>query len=345
MGLPKNYRKNLKITPTPIGFEARQNILNDIANPGTYLPKGILHEDMDRDFIDYVENDLNLVLGGEKVPVIFLSIQRWAEFAKTWTFSDEYKNVTMPFITIVRKPDAQVGTNYAGAYNIPGKPTFTYMKIPTWDGNIKSFDVYKIPQPVSVDLNYEVRLFCTRMRDLNLFNRDILESFSAGQKYLRINGHPIPLMLDSIGDESVINNLDEKRYYVQLYTIKMMGYLLDERSFEVTPAISRGIQFYELTENTANAPYQIQQDDESFIVEYNITFLPGVNIFEVTVENNIEFNSLLTPGNNVNSSVITVNGVVKNIPFTVESGDDLKINIVKDNVTSPAYIQLKGQLL
>ena len=86
MGLPKNYRKNLKITPTPIGFEARQNILNDIANPGTYLPKGILHEDMDRDFIDYVENDLNLVLGGEKVPVIFLSIQRWAEFAKTWTF-------------------------------------------------------------------------------------------------------------------------------------------------------------------------------------------------------------------------------------------------------------------
>lgn len=251
----------------------------------------------------------------------------------------------MPFITIVRKPDAQVGTNYAGTYNIPGKPTFTYMKIPTWDGNIKSFDVYKIPQPVSVDLNYEVRLFCTRMRDLNLFNRDILESFSAGQKYIRINGHPIPLMLDSIGDESVINNLDEKRYYVQLYTIKMMGYLLDERAFEVTPAISRGIQFYELTENTNNAPYQIQQDDESFIVEYNITYLPGVNLFEVTVENNIEFNSLLTPGNNVNSNIITVNGVVKNIPFTVDSGDTLKINIVKDNVTSPAYIQLKGQLL
>ena len=33
----------------------------------------------------------------------------------------------------------KVGTNYAGAFNIPGKPTFTYMKIPTWDGNIKSF--------------------------------------------------------------------------------------------------------------------------------------------------------------------------------------------------------------
>ena len=50
MGLPKNYRKNLKFTPTPEGFQARQNILNDIANPGTYLPKGILHEDDIRHF-------------------------------------------------------------------------------------------------------------------------------------------------------------------------------------------------------------------------------------------------------------------------------------------------------
>ena len=93
MGLPKNYKKSLKITPTLIGVGARQHILNDIANPGTYLPKGLLHEDMDRDFIDYVDNELDLVLGGEKVPVIFLSIQRWAEFAKTWQFSDQNKNI------------------------------------------------------------------------------------------------------------------------------------------------------------------------------------------------------------------------------------------------------------
>ena len=93
MGLPKNYRKNLNITPHKQGYEARQEILNNIANPGTYLPKGILHEDMDRDFIEYVENLINLTLGGKKVPVIFLSIQRWAEFAKTWQFSDVNKNI------------------------------------------------------------------------------------------------------------------------------------------------------------------------------------------------------------------------------------------------------------
>ena len=75
---------------------------------------------------------------------------------------------------------------------------------------------------------------------------------------MRIIGLPLPLLLDSIGDESVINNIDEKRYYVQLYSIKMLGYLLDENEFKVKPAISRGIQFYEVSENINLAPYQIQ---------------------------------------------------------------------------------------
>ena len=340
MGLPKNYRKSLKITPTLQGQAARQHILNDIANPGTYLPKGILHEDMDRDFIEYVENDIDLVLGGKKVPSIFLSIQRWAEFAKTWQFSDQNKNIKIPFITIVRKPDPQVGTNYAGAYNIPGKPTFTYMKIPTWSGNIKGFDVYKIPQPVSIDLTYELRLFCNKMRDLNLFNKKLLESFSAGQKYIRVNGHPIPLMLESIGDESVISSLDERKYYVQLYTIKMLGYLLDEDNFQVTPAISRGILFFENEENSNIAPYQIKPKDETGRITIHTHFKQGVNIFQIEAKSNITYEEIIIY--NISSYIIKVNGVITTIPFTVVDGDKINITIIKLDVSSDAYLTLKG---
>ena len=342
MGLPKNYKKSININPPKQGFAARQQILNNIADPGTYLPKGLLHEDMDRDFIEYVENDIDLVLGGEKVPVIFLSIQRWAEFAKTWQFSDKNKNIKIPFITIVRKPDPQVGTNYAGAYNIPGKPTFTYMKIPTWDGNIKSFDVYQIPQPVSIDLLYEVRLFCNKMRDLNLFNKKLLESFAAGQKYLRINGHPIPLMLESIGDESVISNLDERKYYVQLYTIKMLGYLLDEDDFKVSPAISRGITMYETVENIHLAPYQIVAEDEEGEITLNIQFDPGVNNFNYTAENGAEYNEIFK--DNINTVLFQVNGVPVTIPFSVGTGDVLNIVITKLDVLKSAFLTLKGDI-
>lgn len=340
MGLPKNYRKNLKITPTPEGFEARQNILNNIANPGTYLPKGILHEDMDREFVQYMEDDISLVLNGEKVPVIFLSIQRWAEFAKTWQFSDEYKNITMPFITIIRKPDAQTGTNYAGTFNVPGKPTFTYMKIPTWDGNIKSYDIYKIPQPVSVDLNYEVRLFCTRMRDLNILNRLMLDSFSAGEKYIRVNGHPIPLMMDSIGDESSIQNLDEKRYYVQLFSIKMLGYLLDPKQFEVTPAISRAISFFEIAENVNLATHQIKEREEDTSIEINIQYAAGINTFQLAIENDANYSSVSQQ--NISNFTITVNGDVKTLPFDVSYSDTLEITITKLDVANPAFLTLIG---
>ena len=54
----------------------------------------------------------------------------------------------------------------------------------------------------------------------------------------------------------------ERKYYVQLYSIKMLGYLLDEEEFEVTPAISRAIQFYEITQDLHTAPYQMVKRKE-----------------------------------------------------------------------------------
>ena len=340
MGLPKNYRKYLNITPHKQGLEQRQGILDDIANKGTYLPKGILHEDMDQEMISYVDNELDLTLAGEKVPVIFLSIQRWAEFTKTWQYSDINKNIELPFITIVRKPDPQVGTNYAGSFNIPGRPTFTYMKVPTWSGNIKGFDMYKIPQPISVDIKYEVRLFCNRMRDLNKMNRKILTSFSAGEKYIRVNGHPIPLMLDSIGDESVITNLDERKYYVQLYTINMLGYLLDEDDFIVTPAINRAINFYEISENIYRAAYQVVSDDEKKTICINIIFQRGVNSVTIPIEVGATYNTVNVT--NADSVVIKVNGLTVTTPFTVVNGDSLYVKVNKSDANISSDIQISG---
>ena len=342
MGLPKNYRKYLNITPHKQGLEQRQSILDDIANKGTFLPKGILHEDMDQEMISYVDNELDLTLAGEKVPVIFLSIQRWAEFTKTWQYSDINKNIELPFITIVRKPDPQVGTNYAGSFNIPGRPTFTYMKVPTWSGNIKGFDMYKIPQPISVDIKYEVRLFCNRMRDLNKMNRKILTSFSAGEKYIRVNGHPIPLMLDSIGDESVITNLDERKYYVQLYTIKMLGYLLDEDDFVVTPAVNRAINFYEISENLYRASYQVQADDEKKTICINVIFQRGVNNVTIPIEIGATYNSITTT--NSDSEVIKVNGLAVTIPFSVVNGDSLYIKVNKSDANISSEVEISGTI-
>jgi hypothetical protein len=240
MGLPKGFIKKVKFINQNVGPEKRQDYLDDIDYKGSYLPKSVGYEDIDRTFIEFVDKEMIISIDGESVPVLFLTIQRWAEFSKTWTFSDKFKNTKMPFITIVRKPDIQVGTNQAGIWNIPGKQLYTYMKVPTFIDGRKGMDTYKIPQPTSVDVTYEVRFFCNRMKDLNKLHKVVQTTFNSRQFYINVNGHPMPIHLESIGDESQINDFDRRRFYVQNFEMKVLGYILDENDYEHIPTINRG---------------------------------------------------------------------------------------------------------
>jgi hypothetical protein len=246
MALPKGFRNNIRLTSPNIGVPRRQELLDNIADDGTFLPRGVHYKDIDETFIEFVNKELNIEIDGQQVPVIFLTIQRYSEFTKTWKFTDEYKNIKIPFITIVRKPDVQVGTNYNGLYNIPGRPTFTYYKVPTNDGARVGVDLYKVPQPTSVDITYEVRLFTNKMSDLNLLNSMIQKKFQSRQAYVWPKGHPMPVMLESIGDESNIDDFENRRFYVQPFEMLLAGYILDEDDFEVVPTINRAMVMSEI---------------------------------------------------------------------------------------------------
>lgn len=246
MALPKGFRNNIKLTSPKIGVPRRQELLDNIADDGTFLPRGVHYKDIDETFIEFVNKELHIEIDGNQVPVIFLTLQRYSEFTKTWQFTDEYKNIKIPFITIVRKPDVQVGTNYNGLYNIPGRPTFTYYKVPTNDGTRVGVDVYKIPQPTSVDITYEVRLFTNKMSDLNLLNEKVQKKFQSRQAYIWPKGHPMPVMLESIGDESNIDDFENRRFYVQPFEMLLAGYILDEADFEIIPTINRAMLMSEI---------------------------------------------------------------------------------------------------
>lgn len=256
MSLPGNYKKKLNLTKnrtnTPYPYRMQSAAAEDMKDMITYhdgnLPKGVLHEDLDLGFKNFITNDVGLILDGEKVPVIMMGIQRWNEFSKTWEITDKYKNIKIPFITIVRQPAAQYGTNPSMIYNIPQGKTYQYAKVPTWDGNRKGFDIYKIPQPIPVDIEFEVRIFSYRQRELNSFNRAMLEMFKSRQAYTVVNGHYIPLVLEDIADESQIEDIEGKRFYIQNYTIQLQGIILDPDSFEVVPAISRVFTVMETTQ-------------------------------------------------------------------------------------------------
>jgi hypothetical protein len=90
-----------------------------------------------------------------------------------------------------------------------------------------------------VDITYDVTIICNKFRDLNKFNKIILRHFASRQDYTMVKGHYIPIVLDKIEDNSPIETIDGRRFYVQNYQFTMLGYLIDSEEFEVKPAINR----------------------------------------------------------------------------------------------------------
>lgn len=244
MAIPKRknnidvYNTNKDMYSAPV---RRQELLDRITKSDSFLPDSILHDDLDMGMLDFIKENFKIVSDGEQIPIIpkILTIQRWAELENSWEFVDEDRNIKLPFIAIVRQPDVQPGTNPVTQRTIPDRDTFYYASVPTWDGTQVGADIYRIPQPVAVDITFEVTIVCTKFRELNKFNQKVLQKFSSRQAYTTVKGHYIPIILESVSDSTPLDVMDGRRYYVQNYKFIMLGFLIDSDDFEIKPAISR----------------------------------------------------------------------------------------------------------
>jgi hypothetical protein len=239
MALPKR-KNNIQVYGTTKDmYDApvrRQELLDRITKSDSFLPDSILHDDLDLGMLDFIKENFKIVSDGEQIPIIpkILTIQRWAELENSWEFVDEDRNIKLPFIAIVRQPDVQPGTNPVTQRTIPDRDTFFYASVPTWDGTQVGADIYRIPQPVAVDITFDVTIVCTKFRELNKFNQKVLQKFSSRQAYTTVKGHYIPIILDTVSDSTPLDVMDGRRYYIQNYKFIMLGFLIDSE-----PAISR----------------------------------------------------------------------------------------------------------
>jgi len=352
MALPKKIKKNISLEPQLFGPARRQELLDKINEHGTYLPKSLLHEDLDRGFLDFVKEELGIVSEGKKVPVldILITTQNWAQFTKTWNFNDLDKNVVPPIITTVRTPEVKYGSTPSLQYTIPNRRQFFYAMVPTWNDGRKGMDVYTIPQPVPVDIKYSVKIICNRMRELNSFNKKVIEKFSSRQAYTQIKGHYIPIVMDDVSDESVMD-LEKRKFYMQSYTFTLQGFLIDENEFEVKPAISRTLALFEVDRNTIRSKKgkQIPQNTTNYNLSFD--FPVGVTSITTTFEYTAD---LYSAGlDNISSYTITINGLFygqnifqnENAKIQVSTNDIVNIQITKTNNTSPSQIGLIAKLV
>lgn len=293
MGLPKK-KNDISVYGKPLTqvseiMDRRKELLERITNSDTFLPESILHDDLDAGMLSYIKENLVVTSNGDQIPIIprILTIQRWGEYTNNWTFSDDSGNLKLPFISIVRKPEVKLGTNPAVQRTIPDRRQIFYASVPTWDGNQLGADIYKIPQPIAVDINYDIYIVCTSIRDTNKFNKKIMELFPSRQSYTSVKGHYIPIVLEGIDDETPMETIDDRRFYLQRYSFTMLGFLIDDEEFEVQPALNRAIMMTEFDLDSNGGKLGLPENNISIVSNYSGTTDTIAN-YEVTSEYKVD---------------------------------------------------------
>ena len=346
MALPKQVVKpTLPLVPKKTLSARREQLLEYINADGTYLPKSVLHADLDRGMLDFVKTELQVVTAGSIVPMIdiLITTQNWTQYTETWTFTDMDYNPNPPFITVVRTPEVKYGTNPSLQYTIPNRKQFYYASVPTWNGNEQGMDIYTIPQPVPVDITYNVKIVCNRMRELNELNKVVMQKFSSRQAYTFIKGQYVPIVLNNISDESQMT-IDSRKYYIQNYDFTMLGYLIDEDEFEVKPAIQRVTQLMEVETSTRSRRRNSTENPDEF--NFNFLYVSGTT----SLNDRIDFtaNMNFVSSNNINTYDVYINGDYYGADvqiIQITTNDTLRIDVTKTDNTQEGNILFENKLV
>ncbi len=334
-----------------VGTERVRESLKEATEKSGFLHDGVMYDDIDKEFTKAITEDFKLVdyFDSEKViPVYFFNIQRWTEYQENWENTDKNKNMKLPFISVVRQPNPQVGTQRGGYYNIPGKRHYEFYKVPTFDGNREGLDLYKVPQPMPVDITYEVKMFTYKIELLNDFNALFLDKYKSLEYYIKPKGLWMKTTLESIDDESQLSNIDSRKYYVQTITIKIGGYIIDPKDFIVEKSITRVVSDITIDlKSTSNYKDTSNMNEGNF--QQVIDFLPGVNYTTMSFKSTGDYNiNSISLEENVESLSMTVDGVDTLTdymggtitPIDIVFGDRIIINIFKTDIVEPSQLVL-----
>jgi len=152
------------------------------------------------------------------------------------------------------------------------------------------------------------------------------------------------MILNSSSDESVLE-LEKRKYYVQNYEFLMMGFLLDEEEFEVSPAISRTATIFEVDLlNTGKRVEKLPSNPSDF--DLDIIFVSGLESLTETYRYEIDLTILET--SNVDSYSVYINDNYIGDDITtikVSTNDVIKIDVVKIDITKQSVLKSKARLL
>lgn len=237
---PKAYRDKLRLRHHSFGIEKRRNLSKLILENQSYLPKPIEYSDIDETMFKWVEEHIDIVYDGKKLPTYKLySTQRLSEYIQSWDKQDETGNPIINFKTVTRELNPQKGENQGNYFNIPNHKDFAMFYVPVLQENgTEAYDKYTMKQPTQINFFYVVSIVSNKMEIINEMNELMHYEFNAIDCYISPNGHPMSMTLEDISDESEYT-IDDRKYYSQSYKIKVRGYIIRKEDYKVERIPSR----------------------------------------------------------------------------------------------------------
>jgi len=180
------------------------------------------------------------------------------------------------------------------------------------------------------------------MRELNRFNKIVIEKFASRQAYTVVKGHYIPIVMGDISDESVMD-IEKRKFYIQSYSFTLLGFLIDEDEFEVSPAINRVLQVVEVDERTTKRQKSNDVEKNTLL---DVIFITGNTIVNQVF--NYTTDLIVQDTRNIDSYDVYLNdnyyGSNLN-KLQINTNDVLKLEVVKTNPSLESIITLSSKII
>lgn len=349
--MSRKYKNIIKLNNKSYGTERRKNLTKEIVKDSTPLPLPLEYEDIDKEFNEWVKNELYITFEGKELPTFSLySNQRFSEFLQSWDEVDEKKNLILNFKTITRESNPKQGTIVGNTRNIPGDHFILMKRVEAYDKlNRRYFIDYKVKQPFSIDFIYTVTLITNKYELLNKFNLLINEKFKAINSYIRPNGHLIPMKLTDISDESEYN-INNRTYYSQSFLITVMAYIMPKDSFivEELPEMkfigfegeNRRDTYAEIDENPC---IKEEKEYDYKPINLKIHFSNCSNSYKFTIDTYFHTKNIVTNNIRYFKVYINDNETILNENFEVKPNDIIRFsNVIKFKTFEDGEIIIEG---
>lgn len=346
MRQPKKYITPIKYRNNAYGNERRINYNKEIFRKQTEFPKPLEYEDIDKAMFEFTEKEVSIVADGELAPTFKLySNQRFSEYSQNWKHTDNKGNLLLNFKTISRDNNPKTGDNQGGLWNIPGNRYYT-MSIRTVldDNGTEHYEIYSMKQPYSVDLMYRINFVTDKMSLLNEFNIKLNDLFKSRQCYIRPNGHFIPMVIDSINDESTYT-IDDRKFFTQSFVVKVMAYIINKDDFKVEKKPKRVVMFMEGDSARPKPLVNIEEYDDVYAnktLDLTINFEEYHDKVEFTIDTDMVIEKI--DSQNIRKIRLWVNGTPYFIDkgFSVKNGDKILVKIRQYDANDKSSIIFTG---